>query len=191
MNEAVISVFHRLKLGKAVCTWLENASRTPVLGVTLVSALALLFAVYPALPIGGELLDSRSDYTYQEAVAAMEGYGEEGRRVYAWSSAILDTVLIVVYVSFLAGLIYRLRPAERLWRLAYLPLVAGALDLGENIQIVLMLIQYPDVSAGQVAAASSLTLSKALAILSCLALAGIIVAVWVVRRALRGLRAGA
>ena len=168
--------------------YLEYASRTPVLGVTLVSVLVLLFAVYPALPIGGELLDSRSGYTHQEAVAAMEGYGEEGRRVYAWSSATLDTLLPVVYVSFLAGLIYRLRPTERLRRLAYLPLAAGVLDLGENIQIVLMLIQYPDVSAGQVAAASSFTLMKALVILGCLALAATIAAFWAVRLARRGLR---
>lgn len=164
-------------------TYLEHASMMPVLGIMPVVALILLIAVFPVLPIGGESLDSRNGYTHQEAVAAMEGYGEGGRRLYAWSSATLDTLLPIVYASFLAGLIYRLRPTERVWRLSYLPLVAGGLDLGENVQIVLMLAQYPDVSAGQVAVASSFTLLKSFAISSCLALTAAIAAIWAVRRA--------
>ncbi len=70
--------------------YVESASRTPVLGATLVAVLVLLVMVFPALPIGGQLLDVKARYTYAEALAAMESYGERGRQVYAWSSATLD-----------------------------------------------------------------------------------------------------
>ena len=169
----------------------ESASRTRVLSATLVTVLVLLVAVFPALPIGGEMLDVRAGYTYPEAVAAMESYGEQGRRVYAWSSGILDTLMPVVYVSFLAGFVYRFRPTERLWRLAYLPLAAGVLDLSENVQVVLMLTRYPDVSTWQVASASLFTLSKQYAILICLALVMTLAAASAVRRARHGYRDGA
>jgi len=89
-----------------------------------------------------------------------EEYGPEGRRVYAWASPTLDTLFPIVYVSFFAGLIYRCRPTERLWWLAFIPVAAGIVDLGENIQITAMLIQYPDVSPAQAAGASLFTQIK-------------------------------
>jgi len=151
--------------------YFELVSRTLVLGATLATVLILVLGVFPTLPIGGEMLDVKAGYTYPEVIAAMESYGEQGRRVYAWSSGMLDTLLPVVYVSLLAGLLYRFRPAERLWKLAYLPLAAGALDLGENGLIIFMLTRYPDVSAHQAATASFVTVSKGYAISVCLALA--------------------
>jgi len=168
--------------------YVESASRTPALSATLVATLVLLVVVFPALPIGGEMLDVKAGYTYAEAVAAMESYGERGRQVYAWSSLTLDALLPFVYVSFLAGFVYRFRPTERLWILACLPLAAGVLDLCENIQVVLMLTRYPDVSAGQVAVASWFTLSKGYAVSACLLLAIALAAVAAVRRVRHGLR---
>ena len=162
--------------------YLEFVSRTHVLVATLAATLVLLLAVFPALPIEGELLDVRSGYTHEDVVAAMEGYDEQGRRVYAWSSATLDTLLPLVYVSLLAGAAYRFRPTERTWRLAWLPVAAGALDLGENLQIIVMLTRYPDVSAGQVGMASLFTQSKGYALLLSLALAAVLAVVAAVRR---------
>ncbi len=167
--------------------YFEFASRTPVLSAALVAVLVLLLAVFPALPIGGEMLDVKAGYTHPEVVAAMEGYGEQGRRVYAWSSGILDTLLPITYVSVLAGFVYRFRPTERFGILAHLPLAAGVLDLCENALIILMLTRYPDVSAGYVATASFLTVSKGYAVLICLALAVAVAFATAVRRGRRGL----
>lgn len=169
-------------------TYFEFVSRAPVLGATLVAAVLLLVCVFPALPIRGELLDVKPGYTYDEVISALDGYGAQGRRVYAWSSATLDTVLPVVYVSFLAGLVYRFRPREGLWWLASLPVAAGVLDLCENIQIVLMLMHYPDIAAGQVASASVFTLAKRYAVGGCLVLAVTLMALSVSGCALRRLR---
>lgn len=162
--------------------YLEVVSRTPVLIATLLSTVVLVQVVFPALPIGAETLDARTGYSFDEAVSLMAGYGEEGRRLYAWASGTLDTLLPVIYVSFLCGLVYRLRPTEKLGKLAYLPLAAGILDLAENIQIIVMLTGYPDISAAQVASASLFTVSKAYALLACLALATALGLVAAVRR---------
>lgn len=154
-----------------------------MLGATLVATL-ILAAVFPALPIGGEMLDVKSGYTYREAVAALESYGEAGRRVYLWSSSTLDTLLPIAYASLLAGLVYRFRPTERLWTLVYLPIGAGVLDLCENVQIILLLVLYPEISAGQVASASLFTWSKGHALSICVLLAATLAAVAAVRRGL-------
>lgn len=158
-------------------TYFESVSTTPVLAGALLSTLFLVLVVFPTLPVGGELLDVKSGYTYEEAVAALESYGEDGRRVYAWSSATLDTLLPALYASLLAGLVYRFRPKEPLWRLAYLPVGAGVLDLCENIQIIFLLVGYPDVSTQQVASASLFTLSKGYALSTCVVIAAVLTAV--------------
>lgn len=166
--------------------YLEFVSGALALGGALVATLLLLFAAFPALPIGGEMLDVKTRYSHEEAIATMEGYGEQGRKVYAWSAGTLDTLLPLVYASFLAGVIYRFRPAQRHWWLACLPLLAGALDLGENVQIILMLAGYPDVSAEQVASSSLFTTLKSYALLLSLALAVVLAIAAAVRRGRRG-----
>ena len=166
-------------------TYFETVSTTPALVATLLSTLILVVAVFPALPIGGDMLDVKPGYTYPEAVAALQSYGEQGRRVYAWSSATLDTLLPAVYASLLAGLVYRFRPTERLWTLAYLPIGAGALDLCENIQIIFLLVLYPEeVSAPQVASASLFTLLKGYGVSICVVMAATLAAVSAARSAL-------
>jgi hypothetical protein len=66
----------------------------------------------------------------------------------------------MLYVTFFAGLLYRFRPSEKLWLAAFIPLVAGIWDLCENAQITAMLLQYPELSARQVAVASFSTSTK-------------------------------
>lgn len=139
----------------------EFAARTRVLATTFALTLVFTLAVFPLLPVDGQLLDYKTSYSHEEAMAAMEEYGDRGRRIYAWASPTLDTLFPIVYVSFFAGLIYRCRPTDRLWWLAFVPVAAGLVDLGENAQITAMLIQYPDVSVAQAEAASFFTRWKA------------------------------
>lgn len=150
--------------------YFELAGRTPVLVATFVGTVALL-VLFPAIPVGGELLDVRPGYGFEEAMAALAGYGDQGRVLYAWSSATLDTLLPCVYVTFLVGLIYRFRPTPSFAVFAWLPLAVLVLDLGENAQIIAMLVQFPDVSARQVASASAFTVAKTFAFVACFAFA--------------------
>lgn len=159
----------------------EFAARTPVLVATAGAAIALLF-VFPALPVGGELLDARFGYSHAEANTAMSAYGEQGRRVYVWASLTMDTLLPIAYAGFLAGVLYRLRPRDGLRTLALLPVAAGLLDLLENAQIVAMLIGYPDVAPGQVALASLTNQAKTCVFLAAVALVAVFVVLALVRR---------
>ena len=160
----------------------ELAARTPVLVATAIIAATLVVAVFPALPIGGDLLDTRFGYTHAAVLEAMATYGEHGRRVYLWSSLTLDTLLPVAYVGLLAGALHRLRPRDSLWQLAFVPLAAGVLDLCENFQIVAMLISYPDVLPAQVAAGSLVTKLKAVTVTTSVALVAVLAVLASVRR---------
>lgn len=153
--------------------YFDFAAKTPVLVATFVGTVGLL-VLFQAIPVGGELLDVRQGYGHDEAMAALAAYGADGRRVYAWSSATVDTVLPCVLVTFLAGLVYRLRPTQNLGVLAYVPIAVGILDLAENARIIGMLVQFPDVSVRQAAIASATTVAKTFAALACFGLVAIL-----------------
>ena len=155
------------------------AARTPVLVVAAAVAALLVVGVFPAVPVGGDLLDASFGYTHEQAMAA---YGEAGRRAYVWASLTLDVLLPIAYVVFLAGLLYRLSPREGLSVLAVVPVAAGLFDLGENAQIVAMLLAYPEVSPLRVGWASAFTQAKACAFLASAALIGVLVVLTLVRR---------
>jgi hypothetical protein len=128
-------------------TYFDYVSRTPVLIASFVASMLFIIVIFPSLAVNIESLDVRmSGYTFADVMAAMEGYGEVGRGRYALISFSLDTLFPICYVSFYAGAIYRFVPHERLRLLAYLPLIGGVFDLGENAQIITMLLQYPDIS---------------------------------------------
>ncbi len=140
--------------------YFEFAGRTGPLVVTFGATVAFLFLVFPNLPINGEMLDLKPGYSFDEAMASMEGYGPDGRSTYAWSSMLLDTLFPLTYVTLFAGLIYRFRLTEGTWWLAFIPVAAGVWDLLENVQITAMLVGYPDVGPTQVAWASAFTTVK-------------------------------
>ena len=146
------------------------AGGTRVLLAMFAATVALLVS-FQAVPVGGELLDVRHGYDHGEAIAALAGYGADGRRAYAWASATLDTLLPCALVTFLAGLVYRLRPTQVVGVLAWVPLSVGVFDFAENVQIIAMLVQFPDVSARQVASASAFTVAKTFAFVACFAFA--------------------
>ncbi len=168
--------------------YFDFAERTGTLAVTFVATAAFLALVFPNLPIGGEMLDMKPGYSYEEAMASMEQYGPDGRTTYAWASAVLDTLFPVFYVTFFAGLIYRFRPIEGAWVLAFFPVVAGVGDLAENAQIIAMLIQYPDIGATQVAWASAFTTVKGWIIPTYMILALGLLLLAMVRAAIRRIR---
>lgn len=138
----------------------EFAGRTGTLAATLVAVAVFLLLVFPNLPVGGDTLDTKPGYTFEEAMASMEEYGADGRTTYAWASMVLDTLFPLAYVTLFAGLLYRFRATEGTWWLAYIPVVAGLCDLLENVQITAMLVRYPDIGAAQVAWASAFTTVK-------------------------------
>ena len=176
------------KGGLSARTYFGFAGRTGTLLVAFAATAAFLVLVFPNLPIGGEMLDYRPGYSHDEAMAAMEQYGPEGRTTYAWSSMLLDTLFPIAYTTLLAGLIYRFRLSERAWILAFIPVFAGLVDLAENAQITAMLVQYPDVGTTQVAWASAFTAVKGWIVPVCLILGSGLLLVAAARRTIRAIR---
>ena len=162
---------------------LKNFTTRPsvILG-SLVLTIAL-FLCFPLVPIGGDMLDVRtSGYVLDEAMAALDGYGAAGRRAYMMASLTLDTLFPLAYVTLLAGVIYRYRPTDRWGWLALAPVVTGLVDLGENLQVVGLLLSYPDLSSTQVAAASAFTITKSIMFVAVIAMAVLMAVVALVSR---------
>lgn len=145
---------------KLLRKFFQFAAGTKPLIISFVGVLVMVLLVFPTLPVGGELLDVKLSYKLADVQAAMLQYGPQGRAVYALASPTVDTLFPILYVTFFAGLLYRFRPSERLWPLAFIPVFAGAWDLCENAQITTLLLQFPDISARQVAVASIFTSVK-------------------------------
>ena len=135
--------------GRQMKHYFEFASRWTVLLATLAASLVSIFVVFPALPLGADLLDTRPGYGWQELLDAKEQYGVSGRRVYAWASPTVDTLFPLLYVTLFAGILYQFSPAPAWRALAWLPVFAGLWDLCANAQITAMLLMYPDITPGQ------------------------------------------
>lgn len=134
--------------------FLQFSARPRVMMVTALIAGVLLVWVFPLLPLGAPMLDVLPGYGVDEAKMLLAQYGEHGRAVYALASPTLDSLLPICYATFFAGTIYRCLPSEQ-WRwVALLPLAVAGWDLVENVQITLLMLQYPDISDLQIQLAS-------------------------------------
>ena len=141
-------------------SYFEFAAGTRSLLLSFAGVLLMVLWVFPSLAIGAEMIDLKLSYDLAAIQQSMLQYGASGRAIYALASPTVDTLFPVLYVTFFSGLLYRFRPNERLWLTAFIPVVAGLWDLCENAQITAMLLQYPELSARQVAVASFFTSTK-------------------------------
>ncbi|RMF24189.1 MAG: hypothetical protein D6760_03905 [Deltaproteobacteria bacterium] len=121
--------------------------------------MAVLAVVFFALPVvGGHLIDQMYGYSYERLMSVLADYGERGRHVHLLATPTVDLLFPLAYVTFFGGAIRRLAgPASAL---ALVPVVLGAVDLGENLHIIAMLSLYPDVPRALVASASCFTVVK-------------------------------
>ena len=134
--------------------FLQFSAKPTVMMVTALITGVLLVWVFPLLPLGAPMLDVLPGYGVDEARMLLAQYGEQGRAAYALASPTLDLLLPICYATFFVGTIYRCLPSEQ-WRwMALLPLAVAGWDLVENVQITMLLWQYPDISDLQIQLAS-------------------------------------
>lgn len=134
--------------------FLQFSAKPTVMMVTALITGVLLVWVFPLLPLGAPMLDVVPGYGVDEARMLLAQYGEQGRAAYALASPTLDLLLPICYATFFVGTIYRCLPSEQ-WRwMALLPLAVAGWDLVENVQITMLLLQYPDISDLQIQLAS-------------------------------------
>ncbi len=141
-------------------SYFQFAEKTKVLILTFIGTFLFIKVIFPNIPLGGETLDGQLEYDFLLVQKLMAQYGEDGRYIYLLMSSTLDILFPLIYVTFFAGLIYRLRINNLLGWLAIIPIMAGLTDFGENIHVIMLLSQYPSISEDLVQTASWFTKTK-------------------------------
>jgi hypothetical protein len=84
--------------------------------------------------------------------------GEEGRVINIYSTLILDTIYPILYVSLILGAYVKL--FSKNGYILFIPILTGIFDLSENIQSVIMNLNYSTLDESQVVIASLTTSLK-------------------------------
>lgn len=110
--------------------------------------------------LGTTMLDELPGYDSETLKTQMLLFGESGRVLHLRFTLILDTLFPFAYGAFFGGVL--VLAARGIFRTAILApvLAVMVLDLAENMQIALMLAQFPDISDPQIAFAGATTLAK-------------------------------
>lgn len=108
---------------------------------------------------------SPSGYTYDYAIKLLSALGHDGRKEYLSRQLPLDFIypLLFSISSFLMLAWLFLKKSDkdsRIFYLCFVPIVAGIFDYLENIQIMLMILNYPEVTKSQVVFSSAFTMVK-------------------------------
>jgi len=108
---------------------------------------------------------SPGGYSYDYAIELLSTLGEEGRAEYLKTQLPLDFIypaLFSISSFLLLAWIFsrRYEKGSGIFYLCFVPVIAGMFDYLENIQIVLMILKYPDISNAQVALSSTFTIVK-------------------------------
>ena len=110
--------------------------------------------------LGGLMLDEMQGYDRDDIKTQMLLYGEAGRSLHLRFTLLLDMVFPFAYGAFFGGLLV-LAARGTFDRAILLPVVAVmVLDFTENIQLAIMLAQFPELGDDQIALASATTLAK-------------------------------
>jgi hypothetical protein len=113
---------------------------------------------------GGEPLDLKFAYSTELAVRTLSTFGREGRRTYAMIELSADLVFPLVYGTSLALaltlLLRHMKVHPILYFFALIPFAAVVVDYLENICIVWMLLNFPQVGQKIPQLASNFTTAK-------------------------------
>lgn len=112
-----------------------------------------------------QILDLRLSYSWLEVKALFDLLGTEGRGIYRTISSCVDMVYPLVYclllILVLALLIKKVTSPTSKWMyLSFLPTIGMLFDFFENMSILQMLTDYPNITAAEVASASFFTTVK-------------------------------
>ena len=152
MQSSFITRLHALS---AVLT-----SRVSLLCSLLTVIFCLLGFQWLKSELGGLMLDEMQGYDRDDIKTQMLLYGEAGRSLHLRFTLLLDMVFPFAYGAFFGGLLV-LAARGTFDRAILLPVVAVmVLDFTENIQLAIMLMQFPELGDDQIALASATTLAK-------------------------------
>jgi len=178
-----------MKIIKAIQKYSTGNNVILLFSLNMVFYLTILFYSIPkvvAVAPEMKLFDvSPSGYTTEYATSLLNAIGPEGRGLYLSLQLPLDFVypgLFIISYSFLfAWLLKKNYDLEsKVYYALYIPILAGLFDYTENVFIIMMLNNYPNLSSGLVTAASLATIIKSVlsSIFFTLLILSIIQVVW-------------
>ena len=108
---------------------------------------------------------SPGGYSYDYAIKLLSTLGDEGRKEYLSTQLPLDFIypaLFSISSFLLLAWLFSKRndKGSRVLYFCFVPIIAGLFDYLENIQIVLMILSYPDISKALVVLSSAYTIAK-------------------------------
>ena len=127
----------------------------------LLNICGLIFFLLPH-DIFANMLDLRFSYNEEIVKQSFVLIGEDGRQLYFFSALIIDTIYPLLYVSLFIGAYYKLFEENAF--LFIFPLTAGLFDILENIQVSLLLSNFPTLSSQNIFYSSTSTSIKWIAI---------------------------
>lgn len=140
------------------------STRSALLGSVLGVVFCMLGFQWLQTRLGAPMLDTMGPYQRDELVERMLLYGEQGRALHFRFTLFLDMVFPFIYGALLAGL-FTLAARGGTWQNSVILVpVVMVLDWAENLQLLMLLSGFPDLSTAQISAASATTQGKMLAL---------------------------
>ena len=132
--------------------------------ITIFILLNICGFIFFLLPhnIFSNMLDLRFSYNEEIVNQSFVSIGEGGRQLYFFSALIIDTIYPLLYVSLFLGAYYKL--FNKNTSPFIFPLAAGFFDILENIQVSLLLTDFPTLSSQNIFYSSTSTSIKWIAI---------------------------
>ena len=127
----------------------------------LLNICGLIFFLLPH-DIFANMLDLKFSYNEETVKQSFVLIGEDGRQLYFFSALIIDTIYPLLYVSLFIGAYFKLFRKNAF--LFIFPLMAGLFDISENIQVSLLLSNFPTLSSQNIFYSSTSTSIKWIAI---------------------------
>ena len=136
---------------------LISSKKSQIVIFILLNICGLIFIFLPH-NIFANMIDLKLCYGIQDVYDSFNAMGEEGRVINIYSTLILDTVYPILYVSLILGAYVKL--FSKNGYILLIPFLTGLFDFSENIQSVIMNLNYSSLDESQVIFASLTTSLK-------------------------------
>jgi len=136
---------------------LISSKKSQIVIFILLNICGLIFIFLPH-NIFANMIDLKLSYGIEDVYDSFNAMGEEGRVINIYSTLILDTIYPILYVSLILGAYVKLFSKNSY--ILFIPILTGLFDFLENIQSVIMNLNYSTLDESQVLLASLTTSLK-------------------------------
>ena len=138
-----------------------SSTKSQITIFVLLNICGLIFIFLPH-NIFSNMLDLELFYGKEDVLKNLDAIGPDGQNIYILSSLILDTLYPILYTSLFIGAYVKLYKSSQL--IVFLPLTAFSFDILENLQIIRLILNFPNINETHVYFSSMTTSFKWIAI---------------------------